>query len=37
MRRQRFTVKPAPTFRDVIRDTAALLLIFAGLLYLHTL
>ncbi len=37
MKRYRFTVKRAPTFRDVICNSAALLLIMAGLIYLHTL
>ena len=37
MRRKRFTVKPAPTLGDFLRDSASLLLILAGLLFLHTL
>ena len=35
--RYRFTVKQAPTFRDFLRDSVALLLIFFGLLFLHSL
>lgn len=37
MKRNRFKCKQAPTFGDFIRDLAALLLIFGGLMYLHTL
>ena len=37
MNRHRFKVKQAPTFGEFFRDCAALILIFVGLLYLHTL
>lgn len=36
MRRDRFKVKQVPTFGEFVRNCAALILIFAGLLYLHT-
>ena len=35
MRRKRFIVKPAPTLGDFLKDSASLLLILAGLLFLH--
>ena len=37
MKRSRFRVKQAPSLGDFIRDLALLLLIFGGLMYLHTL
>ena len=37
MSRYRFKPKQAPTLGDFFRDCAALILIVAGLLYLHTL
>ena len=37
MNRFRFKPKQAPTFRDFLRDSVALLLIFFGLLFLHSL
>ena len=37
MSRYRFKVKQAPTLGEFFRDCAALILIVAGLLYLHTL